>query len=163
MRLFRTNKYQKMFEIITTLIIVVNFLGCMVIPQVVNAQTHEIVTILPITKYINNTKIIPFPISGERKTTHTIWVVVTAYSSTPDQTDSTPCVTANGYNLCNQYKKQNETNTIAANFLPFGQQVRLPELFGNKIFVVRDHMNERYGYGRIDLWLPTREQQKNSE
>jgi 3D (Asp-Asp-Asp) domain-containing protein len=35
-----------------------------------------------------------------------------------------------------------------------GTQVRFPELYGDKVFVVRDRMNARYGYGRIDIWLP---------
>ncbi len=159
MSLFQTNVYQRTIDAIITLIIVVSFLGCMIIPQVVNAETQVTSTILPIPKNMF-TETVQFPVSGERQAAHTIWVVVTAYSSTPDQTDSTPCITANGHDLCTQYEEQNEGNTIAANFLRFGKQVRLPELFGDKTFVVRDRMNERYGYGRIDIWMPTREEAK---
>lgn len=78
-------------------------------------------------------------------------ITITAYSSTPDQTDSTPCITANGFNLC----KHNEENIIAANFLPFGTKIRIPEHFGEKIFIVQDRMNARYHY-RADIWMKTR-------
>jgi len=159
MRLFQTNIYQRIIDVITTLVIVVSFLGCMIIPQVVNAETQEVATILPIPEDLF-TETAQFPTSEERQAANTIWVVVTAYSSTPDQTDSTPCITANGHNLCTQHEEQGEGNTIAANFLRFGKQVRLPEFFQDKVFVVRDRMNERYGYGRIDVWMPTREEAK---
>lgn len=79
-------------------------------------------------------------------------VVATAYSSTPDQTDGDPCTTANGFNVC----KNNIENVIAANFLPFGTHVKLPDLYGDRIFVVQDRMNARYKDGRIDVWMKTR-------
>lgn len=80
-----------------------------------------------------------------------ITVTVTAYSSTPDQTDDTPCITANGFNLC----KNNKQNVVAANFLPFGTKVRMPEAFGNQEFYVQDRMNKRFSQ-RMDIWMPTR-------
>ncbi len=83
-------------------------------------------------------------------------VVVTAYSSTFDQTDSTPCLTANGFNLC----ENNEENVVAANFLPFGSKIRIPEYFGDRVFVVQDRMNARYYY-RVDVWMKTRESALN--
>lgn len=82
-------------------------------------------------------------------------IIVTAYSSTRDQTDATPCITANGFNVC----KHNRENIIAANFLPFGARVKIPELFGDKEFVVQDRMNRRYGQ-RIDVWMTSRTRAK---
>lgn len=78
-------------------------------------------------------------------------VVATAYSSDVAQTDSTPCITADGYNVC----EHGEEDVIAANFLPFGAKVRIPEIYGDKIFTVHDRMNQRYTY-RIDLWKISR-------
>ncbi len=99
-----------------------------------------------------------FPVSEDRKPARTIWVTVTAYSSTVDQCDSTPCITANGFDLCEAYAEHEAIDTIAANFLKFGAQVRLPDISGEKILVVRDRRNARYnGQNRIDVWLPTRE------
>lgn len=81
----------------------------------------------------------------------TYTVPITAYSSTVDQTDSTPCITANGFDLC----AHNQEDVIAANFLPFGAKVRIPEHFGDRIFTVQDRMNARYHY-RADLWMRNR-------
>ncbi len=101
-----------------------------------------------------------FPVSEDRVPLQTVWVIATAYSSEAAQTDDTPCIPADGYDLCDHYEEYGEGNTIAANFLPLGAQVKLPELYGDKIFIVHDRMNARYGYGRIDVWMPTREEAK---
>lgn len=76
------------------------------------------------------------------------YVPVTAYSSTVDQTDSTPFITANGSHVYD--------GTIAANFLPFGTKVKFPEYSGDKIYTVEDRMNKRYNY-KIDIWFTTRQ------
>jgi len=74
--------------------------------------------------------------------------VMTAYNSEPGQTDDSPCITANGFNVC----KSGVEDTIAANFLKMGTKVRIPELFGNRIFTVRDRMNQRHAT-RVDVWM----------
>lgn len=74
--------------------------------------------------------------------------VMTAYNSEPGQTDDSPCITANGFNVC----EHGIEDTIAANFLKFGTKVRIPELFGDRIFIVRDRMNKRYS-SRVDIWM----------
>lgn len=76
-------------------------------------------------------------------------IVVTAYSSTPDQTDDTPFITASG--------KVVEDGIVASNFLAFGTKLRLPELFGDKIFIVEDRMHQRFSSDRLDIWFPDRE------
>ena len=73
---------------------------------------------------------------------------ITAYNSEVGQCDDSPCITANGFNVC----KHGIEDTIAANFLTFGTKVRIPALFGDRIFIVRDRMNERYS-SRVDVWM----------
>jgi len=73
---------------------------------------------------------------------------LTSYNSEAAQTDDSPCITANGFNVC-EYGIE---NTIAANFLKFGTKVKIPDIFGDRIFVVRDRMNERYS-DRVDVWM----------
>ena len=73
--------------------------------------------------------------------------VITAYTSTPGQTDDSPFIAATG--------KRVYDGMIAANWLPFGTKVKIPALYGDKIFTVDDRMNKRYGYGRMDIWLDT--------
>ncbi len=75
----------------------------------------------------------------------------TAYSSTVDQTDDTPFITASGTRV--------RDGIIAANFLPFGTVVRIPEIYGDKTFVVEDRMHQRYWYN-IDIWFPERQSAK---
>lgn len=77
-----------------------------------------------------------------------LYVPMTAYTSEVAQTDASPCITADGYNVCTA----NEENVIAANFLPFGTQVRIPEYFGDRVFTVHDRMNRRYTK-RVDVWM----------
>lgn len=73
---------------------------------------------------------------------------ITAYNSKAAQTDDSPCITANGFNVC----KNGVEDTIAANFLPFGAKVRIPDLFGDRVFVVRDRMHPRHK-NRLDIWM----------
>ena len=73
--------------------------------------------------------------------------IITAYSSTPDQTDDTPFITANGTRVRN--------GIVATNDLPFGTII---EIEGLGIFEVNDRMNSRYINGEMDVWMETREQ-----
>ncbi len=81
--------------------------------------------------------------------------VVTAYNSEAGQTDDSPCITANGFDVC----KHGIEDTIAANFLSFGTKVKIPEIFGDKVFVVRDRMNQRHA-NRLDVWMVDRQDAK---
>ena len=75
-------------------------------------------------------------------------IPITAYTSDVAQTDSTPCITASGLDVC----ERNVENVVAANFLPIGTRVRIPELYGDRIFYVEDRMNARYNY-KMDIWM----------
>lgn len=86
------------------------------------------------------------------KNYRTIKATVTAYSSTPDQTDDTPFVTASN--------TLTRDGVVAANFLPFGTKIMIPKLFGEKVFIVEDRMHERFS-DRVDIWFPDRASAKN--
>lgn len=74
-------------------------------------------------------------------------VTATAYSSTPEQTDSSPFITASGSRV--------RHGIIAANFLPLGTEVKI----GQEIYTVEDRMNKRYnGEYRIDIWMASLEE-----
>ncbi len=77
-------------------------------------------------------------------------VNATGYSSERAQTDDTPFYTANG--------KKVYDGLVAANFLAFGMEIMIPELYGDKVFKVDDRMNGRYTRElkkdhRIDIWF----------
>ena len=82
-----------------------------------------------------------------------IKMVATAYSSTPQQTDNDPYTTAAG--------TQVRDGIIANNLLSFGTKIRIPELYGDKIFVVEDRMSRKKGYYHIDIWFPSYWEAKN--
>ncbi|MCX6781824.1 MAG: hypothetical protein NTW66_01765 [Candidatus Magasanikbacteria bacterium] len=96
-------------------------------------------------------KTVSLPVAGQKsagsKPDRVVNAVITAYTSTPDQTDDTPDIAASGKHVYD--------GMIAANWLPFGTQIKIPALYGDKIFTVDDRMNRRYGYGRMDVWLDT--------
>lgn len=76
-------------------------------------------------------------------------ILITAYSSSVDETDETPFITASGSHV--------RPGIVAANFLPFGATIRIPKIFGNQIFVVEDRLHEKNN-DRIDVWLPTKKE-----
>mgnify|MGYP001610072804 CR=1 FL=1 len=90
-----------------------------------------------------------FPDSPLREPRRLQKVVVTFYSSTIDQTDDTPFITANGTRV--------RYGIAAANFLSFGTRIKIPDIFGEEVFVVHDRMNQRFG-NRVDIWVATREE-----
>jgi 3D (Asp-Asp-Asp) domain-containing protein len=75
-------------------------------------------------------------------------IVMTAYSSTRDQTDGDPFTTASGAKV--------RDGIIAMNGVPFGTKIRIPQKFGSKVFVVQDRMHARYGSYHGDIWMKTR-------
>lgn len=93
------------------------------------------------------------PENSDKPIKRTNYYIATAYNSEAAQTDASPCITANGFNLC----KHGIEDTVAANFLPFGAKVRMPDLFGDRIFIVRDRMNRRY-QNRLDIWMASKPQ-----
>jgi 3D (Asp-Asp-Asp) domain-containing protein len=81
---------------------------------------------------------------GKEKT-QKIKVIITAYSSEIGQTDDTPLITANGTTV--------KDGIVANNMLPFGTRIKIPELYGNKEFVVADRMHPRKGNYKVDIWF----------
>ena len=69
---------------------------------------------------------------------------MTAYTSSVEECDDTPFTTADG--------STTRDGIVATNILPFGTKVRIPAVFGDKIFEVHDRMNARYSY-RMDVWM----------
>jgi 3D (Asp-Asp-Asp) domain-containing protein len=74
-------------------------------------------------------------------------VIVTAYSSTVWQTNEDPFTTASGIHV--------KEGIVANNMLPFGTEIKIPEYFGDKVFIVEDRMNRRKGPYWVDIWFAT--------
>ncbi len=80
-------------------------------------------------------------------------MLITAYSSTVWETDETPFITASGSMV--------KDGIVANNILPFGTKIRIPELYGDKIFVVEDRMHWSRSDYQLDIWFPENWQAKN--
>lgn len=106
-------------------------LSGMVMPQLVNASSDK-------SKFCR-------VIRGSYEVSKSVKMMVTAYTSSPEETDDTPFITASG--------KYVEDGIIANNLLPFGTKVMIPELYGDKIFIVEDRMHSRKGKYQADIWM----------
>ena len=93
------------------------------------------------------------PNNPEPRVVETLPVIVTAYSSTILETDESPYFTASGAHV--------RDGTVASNLLPFGTEIRMPELYGDKIFVVEDRLHWSAGKDKIDIWFPSRQEALN--
>lgn len=134
---------------VLTLGALVVLVGSFTLPSAARAAaevfTYDRSTALEIAAIQNAT--LPFgslPASDMRSPSYTMKVVATAYNSLPNQTDDTPFITASGTHV--------RPGVIAANFLPMGTLVKIPDYYGDQIFVVEDRMNQRYDK-RIDIWM----------
>lgn len=85
------------------------------------------------------------PVAG--KVTGQRWAIVTAYSSTVDQCDASPFITAKGTMV--------RDGIVATNFLPFGTKITFPLLYPGKVFVVEDRMALKNSH-KVDIWFPSR-------
>lgn len=85
--------------------------------------------------------------SSEAAAPETLKMWVTAYSSSVDETDSTPFHTALGTEV--------RDGIVATNMLPFGTLIKIPELFDDKVFVVEDRMHPRKRW-IVDVWMESK-------
>jgi 3D (Asp-Asp-Asp) domain-containing protein len=73
---------------------------------------------------------------------------VSAYTSREEETDSTPCLAANGEDICVLYYEY-DSLTCAANFVPFGTILDIP---GYGTCVVRDRM-AKSRWNMVDIYF----------
>lgn len=112
-------------------------------PQSTSAQVTKATTTGGTTTAI---MIGELPMLLPKVTIRKVWL--TAYTSSPEETDDTPFITASG--------GQTGDGVAAANFLPFGTKFKVPSIFGDKIFTIEDRMHPRM-VGFVDIWVPTKE------
>jgi 3D (Asp-Asp-Asp) domain-containing protein len=86
------------------------------------------------------------PVQQSLAVKYTKKYTITAYNSVPWQTDSTPCISADGSDIC-KLREQGELSCAAS--LPFGTKINVP---GFGVCTVRDRLAAKYSY-RIDLYF----------
>lgn len=72
---------------------------------------------------------------------------VTAYNSVPEQTDASPCIAADGSDVCRRY--QAGECIAAANFVPLGSKIYIDKI---GLCTVSDRMNSRF-QNRVDVFM----------
>ncbi len=132
--------------VITVLLVVLSYV---IVPLTAGARstepTVERATALMVAAMQNKTLVFgKLPQAGLRGPYYVKTVTASAYNSLPEQTDSTPFITASGTHV--------RRGVIAANFLPMGTQITIPDIYGDEVFVVEDRMNVRY-QNNIDIWM----------
>ena len=70
--------------------------------------------------------------------------IVTAYTSSEDETDDTPHITASG--------ERTRDGIVANNCLKFGTVVEID----SRHYEVQDRLNKRYGCERFDIWMESK-------
>jgi len=60
------------------------------------------------------------------------------------QCDDTPFTTASG--------TPTRHGVVASNYFPIGTRIKIPDMYGDQIFIVEDRMNARYNK-RMDIWM----------
>jgi 3D (Asp-Asp-Asp) domain-containing protein len=109
-------------------------------------KSHEIVEQVPVIRVIkevkatNDVELVDYSISEGTVRE------VTMYTSTPEQTDSSPCIGANTQDICVLWR--NGQNICASNAFPRGTVLEVDKL-GECIVI--DRMNKRYS-NRVDWY-----------
>ncbi|MFH1423663.1 MAG: 3D domain-containing protein [Candidatus Nealsonbacteria bacterium] len=136
--------------IVTTSLVLFAALGVFSEPEIAlgSLEYHNLDLLI-----VQENSLLPSSLLPTPKVAQTINVIITAYSSTPEETDDTPFITAANTTV--------RDGVIANNLLPFGTKVRIPELYGDKVFTVEDRMNRRKGYYHFDIWFPSHQEAEN--
>ena len=123
-------------------------------PQVINANTINLKSAIASATLVHNGRLTVCKLDKSHyEVVKTVKMTITAYSSTVDQTDDTPFLTAS--------QKHVQDGFIAINGLKFGTKVRIPELYGEKVFTVEDRMHPRKGTRHADIWFEEYRDAKN--
>lgn len=89
------------------------------------------------------------PKSTPTPSTGTLAVTISSYTSTVEECDSSPFITASGSHV--------HMGTAAWNGMPFGTKFTIPEISGDLVYTVEDRGSMRVmGTHTVDLWRPTK-------
>lgn len=162
MTIMKHTMRQRVYDVASGVLMIVVLFTATASAHAVDRATNQIVSAVATPVLADRAMNAPstgFPVAGERDPRYTMTARISFYSSDPYQTDDTPCIPADGSDLCIM-AANGQVDAIAANFLPLGTTVRFPELdidgiaTPEKTFVVRDRMNKRYnGTNYVDIYV----------
>ncbi|MDP3964523.1 MAG: 3D domain-containing protein [bacterium] len=116
------------------------------------AERNEMLVAVDAVNELQTPQAERLPEIPDRVAKKSILLTVTAYSSSPDETQGDPFITASG--------KRTSKGTVAYNHLPFGTKVRMPDVFGEQIFRVEDRLPTGAGLHHVDMWMPSKQEAK---
>lgn len=164
MNLFKHTNYQRVYETSVSFVVVLSLFATAVTPQVLNAASPKgiisaaAIMVVP-TEPENKSVSLSLPDGGEREALQKRRMRVSFYSSDVGQTDDTPCIPADGSDLC-LMAEEGIVDAVATNQFSLGRVIRIPELemdgvsYADRVFVNRDRMNARYNNGNyIDIYI----------
>lgn len=96
--------------------------------------------------------------TGEVEVVETFIGEITGYASLDPRAEEGVCFSGNPAITASGAKV--ERGVVAANFLEFGTEIRIPEYFGSEVFIVKDRMASEYGWGNIDIWFKNQDDAK---
>ncbi len=97
-------------------------------------------------------------VKEDKEKTQKMWVNLTAYAPLDPNAmegmcfSGDPRITASGTSA--------REGIVAANFLPFGTEIKIPSLYGEKILVVEDRMSSRFT-NTVDVLVSSRQEAFN--
>jgi len=137
------------------IIVVIGLFGIHMLASVTVEASTEIIPEefdpLPVLATVMDNEVLNFlkpygklPESNERDPRYIMSIATTAYNSTPEQCDDTPFITASG--------TPTRHGVVASNYFPIGTRIKIPDVYGDQVFIVEDRMNARYNK-RMDIWM----------
>ncbi len=96
--------------------------------------------------------------SQEEENVRKLWVKLTAYAPLDPMAQEGMCFSGNpAITASGTYSRE---GVVAANFLSFGTKIRIPSLFGDRIFTVEDRMSSRFN-NTVDILVSSRQEAIN--
>ncbi len=94
----------------------------------------------------------------ESEATQKIWARITAYAPLDPTAQEGMCFS--GDPLVTASGTRSRDGVVAANFLKFGTKIKIPALFGDKVFTVEDRMSSKYN-NTVDVLVSSRNEAFN--
>lgn len=151
MGIFDSSKYMKLFTLIGSIFAIFTFnLGVLLLVATFQPEVSPATFSAPVphpkpAQAAASAGGQRLPETVDPQPVQTFTATLYAYSSTPDQTNGDPFITASGQRVTD--------GIVANNCLPFGTEVKI----NGKVYLVQDRMAARYGCSSFDVWHPTRQ------
>ena len=88
----------------------------------------------------------------EKEAVQRMWVRLSAYAPLDPNAQEGMCFSGNP--MITASGTRSREGIVATNFLPFGTKIRVPSIFGDRVFTVEDRMSSRF-QNTVDIVVPS--------